>query len=261
MNSRTGQARGARRAGGISMPIIGAIIVLLCFVAVQSISRPATASDPALDEAIRAFILKNPEVIIESLEQYQNRQRAEMEQQAALAVEANREALENDPLSPVGGNPDGDVVIVEFFDYQCGYCKRVLPTVREALENDPGIRYIFKEFPVLGDTSVMASRAALAVWLVEPELYAPYHFDLMSARGSLTEDRILDMAAELGADRQAVAEKMNSADVMAMLESNLQLAQSINVRGTPAFVIDGKLVPGAIDLETMQGLVAAARQG
>lgn len=262
MNPQIGAARGEAEGGSkiLCWRMLGAL-VLLAVIAWPGLSRPGSASDPALEQAIRSFILENPEVIIESLERYQTRQRAEMEQQAALAVEANRAALEMDPLSPVAGNPKGDVTVVEFFDYQCGYCKRVVPSIRELLENDPGIRYVFKEFPVLGDTSVTAARAALAVWLLDRDLYAPFHFELMSARGTLTEDRILDMASKLGVDRDALAEKMNAGEVMAMLESNLQLAQSINVRGTPAFVIGGKLVPGAIDLETMQSLVASAREG
>lgn len=238
--------------------LLTASVLTACLIAMP---HPASAADPALEEAIRDYLLNNPEVIIESLEKYQADQRAEQHERAALAVEENREALESDPRSPVAGNPDGDVVVVEFFDYQCGYCKRVVPSIRQVLEEDPNIRYVFKEFPVLGETSLMASRAATAVWLLNNEHYTPFHFELMTARGSLTEDRILDLAAKVGADREAVAEKMEDPEVAEILEENLQLAQAISVRGTPAFVIGGRLVPGAIDLETMQNLISSARSG
>lgn len=234
---------------------------LMLVVGLFAVPHSVSASDPALDQAIKTYILEHPEVIIQSLEKYQAEQVAAREERAALAVQEQRSALEADPLSPVTGNPDGDVVIVEFFDYQCGYCKRVLPVIQQVLDEDPNVRYVFKEFPVLGEASVMASRAALAVWMLDQEKYTPYHFELMKARGTLTQDRVLDIAASVGADRDAVAEKMASTEIMAILERNLQLGQSINVRGTPAFVIGGTLVPGAIDLETMQGMIASARSG
>jgi protein-disulfide isomerase len=238
-----------------------------CFAAVLAAAAlvftlsPARAADPALDESIRAYILEHPEVIVEALQKYEQRQRAEENERASMAVQAHLAELELDALSPVGGNPNGDVVVVEFFDYRCGFCKRVLPSIRKVLEEDPGVKYVFKEFPVLGEESKTASKAALAVWLLNRDQYVPYHVKLMTARGSLTQDKVLDLAAEVGADRDAVKKKMGQPEIQAMLDKNLQLAQSINVRGTPAFIIGGQFVPGAIDLQTLQSLIAGARSG
>jgi protein-disulfide isomerase len=159
----------------------------------------------------------------------------------------------------VAGNPKGDVTVVEFFDYRCTFCKRVLPAVRRLLRDDPRIRYVFKEFPILTPQSRIAARAALAAWRVAPETYFGFHVDLMSARGALGEAVILRLAANAGLDTQRLKREMQSPEIEAVLRRNAEIAQRLGIQGTPAFIIGERLVPGAIDLAQLQSLVAEAR--
>ncbi len=160
----------------------------------------------------------------------------------------------------MAGNAEGDITIVEFFDYRCGYCKRVFPAIQELIETDGNIRYVFKEFPILGPDSMVAARAAQAVWFIDPDRYLDFHAALMGARGGLSEDRVLDIAAKAGLDRDAVKKGMDDPRVAEALADNLGLGRVLGVNGTPAFVIGGELVPGAIDLDAMKERVAEARR-
>ncbi len=214
----------------------------------------------AFEALIREYILEHPEVVVESVQRWQERQKAESDQRAKAAVAENRDLLENNPNAPVAGNPKGDVTIVEFFDYRCGYCKRVFPAIQEMLKTDGDIRYVFKEFPILGPDSMIASQAAQAVWFIAPDRYLDFHSALMGARGELNENRVLDIAAKVGLDRDKVKAGMDDPRVAETLANNLALGRALGVNGTPAFVIGGQLVPGAIDLDTMKELVAEIRQ-
>ncbi|MGF1641559.1 MAG: DsbA family protein [Rhodospirillales bacterium] len=219
------------------------------------------AQKQRFDALVRQYILDHPEVIVESLQAYQTRQRAAEQRDAQAALVAMKGELENDPRMPIAGNPAGDVTVVEFFDYRCTYCKRVLPAIQELIESDGNIRYVFVEFPVLGPESVTAARAALAVWNLRPETYFAFHTALLEARGSLSEDRVLQIATGLGLDAAQLRTAMADPKIDEALERNYALGRRINVTGTPAFVIGGKLVPGAIDLAAMKQLVSAARDG
>lgn len=214
----------------------------------------------AVEALIREYILDHPEVVVESIQRWQERQKAESEQRAKAALAEHRDLLENNPHVPVAGNVNGDVTIVEFFDYRCGYCKRVFPAIQELIETDGNIRYVFKEFPILGPDSMIASRAAQAVWFSAPDRYLEFHAALMGARGALNENRVLDIAADIGLDREEVKKGMDDPRVAEVLANNLDLGRTLGVNGTPAFVIGGQMVPGAIDLDTMKGLITEIRQ-
>jgi len=245
--------------------------VLVLAAAPFWVSPAAAADDPpeetinindraAVEELVRRYILEHPEVIIESVQRFEKRkQEAERAHQRAILASL-RDDIENSPTSPVTGNPEGDVTVVEFFDYRCGYCKRVLPAIQELLRTDGGVRYVFKEFPILGPDSVVAARAAVAAWKIDPEKYVAFHTDLMASRGALSEQRVLDMAQRIGFDPEQLLRAMEDPAVDAELQGNIALGGRIGVRGTPAFIIGGRLVPGAIDLEQMRRLIAAARQ-
>lgn len=215
----------------------------------------------AVEALVRQYILDHPEVIIESMQNYQIRQQLAEQEAATAALAANRDEIKNDASAPVAGNPRGDVTVVEFFDYRCAYCKRVLPSVRELLESDKNIRYVFKELPILGPDSVTASRAALAAWKIAPEKYFAFHTALMEARGDLGEDQVLQIAEKVGLDRKKVKAGMAAPEVEKAIQRNLELAQKLRVQGTPAFVVGDALVPGAVDLEQLKELVASARKG
>ena len=245
---------------------IAAIFIVLTAMA-GTVVPPASASKhPVFDEAqwraiestIREFIRQNPEIILEVLQTLQERPRLSEAGQSPELVAANRDALLNDPGSPVGGNPDGDVTIVEFFDYQCPYCKRVMPKIRELLEQDPNVRFVYKEWPILGPMSEFASRAALASW--RQGKYEQFHAVLMSVKGRLTKETIFFVAREIGLDVERMKRDMNSAEVDAIYRRNFELADKLGFRGTPAFVVGDVFVPGAVDLDGLMQLVETARE-
>jgi len=227
----------------------------------SSASQAMAPEQKAVFEAlIREYILDHPDVVVESIQRWQERQKAESEERARAALAEHRDLLENSPAAPVAGNVEGDVTIVEFFDYRCGYCKRVFPAIQKLIETDGNIRYVFKEFPILGPESKVASQAAQAVWFSDPDRYLDFHAALMGTRGALNEDRVLDIADKVGLDRDTVKKGMDDPRVAETLASNLGLGRALGINGTPAFVIGGQLVPGAIDLNAMKELVAEVRK-
>ncbi len=231
-------------------------------------STPAQAEE-SLSEAqrkeiealIEDYITKNPDIIMRSLQSMQARKEQAERDHAKEAVVQLRDQLAHDPADPAVGDAAATVTIVEFFDYRCSYCKRVLPDLMKIMAEDKGVRVVFKEFPILGDESVLATRAALAVWNTWPDKYMAYHDAMMGGRGALSANKVYDYAAELGIDTDAMKVAMKDPKVDAVIQRNYELAQILQINGTPAFIIGDELAPGAIDLNAMKQLVAKARKG
>lgn len=221
----------------------------------------SAAQQERIEAVVREYILNNPEIVVESLRGYEVKHRQASEEDAKKAIAANRDALERNPTSPVAGNPQGDVTIVEFFDYRCGYCKKALPAVQELLKTDKNVRMVFKEFPILGPDSVIAARTALAVWKIAPAKYLPFHLALMESRGELSEGRVLEIAKKVGLDPEKLEAAKADPEIDAAIERNHELARTLQINGTPAFVAGGRLVPGALDATTLREMVGTARAG
>jgi protein-disulfide isomerase len=240
-------------------------LVALFLAATVSLANAADPLSPAQKDAVREivreYLMENPEVLIEALRAYEARMAEDQQKQQQAVLAQRKDQLERDPTSPVAGAPDGDVTLVEFSDYRCGYCKKVFPAVHDLLKADGKIRFVIKELPILGPESVVAARAALAVWRSAPAKYIAFHTALMTARGNLDEPRILEIAAEVGIDSKALMTAMRDPEIAAILGKNRELAQALNINGTPAFVIGGRLIPGAVEADTLRQLVAAARKG
>ncbi|MEX1108403.1 MAG: DsbA family protein, partial [Dongiaceae bacterium] len=163
-------------------------------------------------------------------------------------------------LSPVAGNPGGDVTMVEFFDYNCPYCKRVAPDIATLLEADGNIRFVYKEWPILSEESEIAARAALAAHQQSEDAYVRLHDAMMAHRGKLDRDTVMALAATQGLNMERLEDDMEGDQVTAEIEHVRRLADQIGIDGTPAFLIGEQVVPGAIDIEEMKRLVAAARE-
>jgi protein-disulfide isomerase len=221
------------------------------------------AAEPELpvhqvEKIVRDYLLREPEIIYEALQELQRRQaEAEAARQKA-AIAAHQDELLDAPDTPVGGNPDGDVTLVEFFDYRCAYCRRVVPSMRALLDEDRGLRVVFKEFPVLGEDSVRAARAALASQ--SQDGYVPFHFALMAA-DDLSIEGIRAAAAAVGLDPDRLEADMSSPEITAAIEANYELANQLGIEGTPAFVIGDQLIPGAVDKTRLDQLIRQARSG
>ena len=242
---------------------------LLAALAALTLAAPAAALDlsamsaaerEAFRAEVRAYLLENPEVLMEAIAILEQRQTEEQIEADRQKVAMNGAELFEDPDSWVGGNPEGDITIVEFMDYRCGYCRRAHPEVTALIEGDGNIRYVVKEFPILGEESVAAARFALAVRSVAGDgAYADVHDRLMTARGTMNEETFARIGEELGLDTEAILVEMGSPEIDRILAENMALARALEISGTPTFVFETDLVRGYVPLESMQGIVQAIR--
>lgn len=224
------------------------------------ISEMTEAEREAFRAEIRNYLLDNPEVLMEAIAVLEARDReAQVANDVALA-QTYADQLFDDGFSWVGGNPDGDVTIVEFLDYRCGYCKRAYDEVEALIASDGNIRFIVKEFPILGEQSTLASRFAIAVQMVEgDEAYKQVHDTLMTMRSDVTMSALVEIAQNFGLDIGTISETMETDDVSRIINENRALAQALAISGTPTFVIGDQMVRGYIPGEQMELVVAEVR--
>lgn len=210
-----------------------------------------------IEQIVREYLMQNPDVLIDALREYERRQQAEQQNQRLHALAGLDSFIESIPPEDIVGSPDGDVTIVEFFDYRCGFCHKMMEPILTAIEQDPDLRLVLVEFPILSEASRYAAQAALASR--EQGLYPEFHFALMEQRGQLNEERVMQIAQSVGLNVEQLRRDMQSPAVEETLNANFALAQQLGVNGTPAFVIGDSFVPGAIPLERLQALVEEAR--
>lgn len=213
----------------------------------------------AIEAIVRDYLVKNPDVMLEVLEAAKEKINNEAQAQRTAALAERRRDIFEDPNAPIAGNPRGDVTLVEFFDYRCPYCKQVAPAIDALLGEDKQLRVVYKEFPVLGPESVTAARAALAAR--KQGKYQPLHQALMGMKGQINEAAIFNAAKSVGVDVERLKRDMAAPEIDRMLKANSSLAEALEIRGTPAFVVGDEIVPGAVGLDTMRQLVEAARHG
>jgi protein-disulfide isomerase len=235
---------------------------LIVFCALAAVALPVQAADLSpkmrgqIEEVVKSYLLENPEIIREASAALAAREEAQKAEAVAKALAGSRDALERDPGSPVGGNPQGDVTVVEFFDYNCGYCKRVAPAVRALIEADANVRVVYKEFPILGPSSLLAAKAALAAQ--RQGKYVVFHEALFELP-EISEVTLKDLSGRLGLDHARLVKDMEAPEIAAQITRDTELARLLDINGTPGFVIGNRLVPGAIDTQTMQQIVEAER--
>ena len=220
---------------------------------------PVQAADKGEIKALVQEVLsENPQLIIQALEKYrEEQQQALVKKQRGIIGEIHKR-IEKTEKNLEYGNPQGDVTIVEFFDYQCGYCKRAFEDLIQAVDKDGNVRLIFLEFPILGPGSKTGSEGALAAH--KQGKYFAYHRALMEHKGRVSEGVVLKIAKDLGLDLDQFKQDMASEATQKELEANLQLATDLSITGTPAFIIGDAIVPGAIDTETFTQLINEARK-
>jgi protein-disulfide isomerase len=211
----------------------------------------------AIEQVIFDYLMEKPEVIIQAVEVLQAREEAAEQDRIAQAMTDKKDAIYSAPASMVLGNPDGDLTIVEFFDYQCGYCKKGLPEVMAMVESDKNVRLVLKEYPVLGAASVMASRAAIAS--IEQDKYPEFHLALMKSTGKLTAARIDEIATDVGLNVKKLHKDMDDASITSMLAGNKAVASALGVTGTPSFVIGDELYQGLMNRDQLAAVAAKVR--
>ncbi|MBA7658874.1 hypothetical protein ES703_66834 [subsurface metagenome] len=216
-----------------------------------------------IEKIVREYLLKNPEVLEEAMNELSKRQAAADAEKHQASIVKNSDAIFNSPRGVTLGNKDGDVTFVEFFDYNCGYCKRAMTDMLDLMKADPKLKVVLKEFPVLSQGSVEAAQVAVAVRMQDPtgKKYLDFHQKLLTGRGAADKARALAAAKEAGLDMAKLEKDLGSAEVKATLEENLKLADSLGMNGTPSYVIGRQVVIGAVGLEALREKISNARCG
>jgi protein-disulfide isomerase len=248
---------------------------MLRFLALAAVAAAMIMPQPALAQSfteqqkgeiqkiVREYLLANPDVLEEVSAELNKRQAVAEAAKQASAVKKHSDALFNSPRGVVLGNREGDVNFVEFFDYNCGYCKRAMIDMMDLMKADPKVRVVLKEFPVLGQGSVEAAQVGVAVRMQDPsgKKYLDFHQKLLNSRGQIDKAKAVAAAKESGLDMQRLEKDMASAEIKATLEENFKMAEDMGLNGTPSYVIGQQVVVGAVGLPSLQEKIAIARCG
>jgi protein-disulfide isomerase len=211
----------------------------------------------SVEQVIESYIRSHPEMIQQTLQALAAKRQEKEQANVKEVIVAHQSELLQDPASPVSGDAAGDVTVIEFFDYRCGFCRQVAGSVTQLQKDDTRVRIIYKDLPVLGDVSVQAAKAALASQA--QGRHQAFHEALLAAKGVLSKAHVLQIAREVGLDAKRLETDMEKPEWLAIIERNRELANDLRVTGTPTFVVGNELVPGAVDLPALKALVARAR--
>ena len=251
------------------MPSFRLLVSTLFALAVCALPGAASAqsfSDSQrgdIEVIVRNYLIAHPEVVEEAMNELNKRQAAAEAEKHEASVASNADAIFNSPRGVVLGNKDGDVTFVEFFDYNCGYCKRAMADMLDLLKNDSKLKVVLKEFPVLSEGSVEAAKVAVAVRMEDPsgKKYLDFHQKLLGGRGPADKARAMAAAKDAGLDTAKLEKDMASPEVKATIEENFKLAEAMGMNGTPSYVIGKQVVIGAVGLDGLKEKIAIARCG
>ena len=213
----------------------------------------ANKQKKAIENIVRDYILKNPELIREASQLLQLKEAKAKEEQIVANIKKFENEIYFDPNTPTNGNEKAEVSIVAFFDYNCGYCKSSLPTLKKLVAEDSSIRVVYKEYPIMGISSQLAAKAALAA--DRQGKYVEFHEALVSSE-EITESSIKKIAATIGLNYDKLQIDMNDARTNEYLSNNYGLATALNIQGTPAYIIGTQFIPGAVDFESLKKIIA-----
>jgi len=216
-----------------------------------------------IEGIIKNYLVTHPEVLEEAMNELSKRQAAADQAKHEAMITQNADAIFNSPRGVTLGNKDGDVTFVEFFDYNCGYCKRAMADMLDLMKNDPKLKVVLKEFPVLSDGSVDAAKVAVAVRMQDPtgQKYLDFHQKLLGGRGAADKARAMQAAKEAGLDTARIEKDIASPEVRSTIEENFKLAEAMGMNGTPSYVIGKQIVVGAVGLDGLKEKIGIARCG
>lgn len=223
----------------------------------QSTDTFTRAEKAEISKLVRQYIKRNPEIILEALEDIQEQEKIQKEKEQRTQLKLNEKFIERDIDDPILGNPDGKIIITEFFDYQCGYCKRMLKILLDISKAHNDVKIVLKEYPILGPVSTLAAQVALAA--KKQNQYAEMHAALMQLKGRLSEKAIFQIAKELGLDTEQLQEDMMDPKILNHLTRTRELGKQLMIRGTPAFIINNTISPGALTEHQLLKLITQAR--
>ena len=247
------------------LPPIAAAAVAITVLAAAEPAQAQKFTDEQRQEIgtiVRDYLMKNPEVLQEVIGELEKRQAVAEADKHMAAISTHKEALFNSKRQVNLGNPQGDVTLVEFFDYNCGYCKRALADMLELLKSDQKLRFVLKEFPVLGPGSVEAAQVAVAVNMQDRtgKKYLEFHQKLLGGRGQIDKAKALAAAKEVGLDMARIEKDLQSGEVKATLEESVKLAEALGISGTPSYVVGQSVIPGAVGVAALKQQIEAARR-
>ena len=214
-----------------------------------------------VEAIIKNYLIAHPEIIRDAINELQRREDAAVAEQQTKAITANKELLFDSSREIVFGNPKGDVTLVEFFDYNCTYCRRAQADMKQLIANDKNLRIVMKEFPVLGDGSVEAAQVGVAVHIVEPDKYSEFHDAMLGERGQVNGERALAVAEGIGLDRVKIQQTMKAGEVKATIGEVYELASKLALTGTPSYVTAKEVIVGAVGYDTLKEKIGQARCG
>jgi protein-disulfide isomerase len=244
-----------------------AFVSAACLLIGSVIAASAQSFSPEqrkeIEEVVRSYLLRNPDVLQDVMLELEKRQSAAEAEKAKAAVKGNAALLFNSPRHVAVGNPKGDITLIEFFDYNCGFCKRALADLLDLMKGDPKLRVVLKEFPVLGEGSVDAARVAIAANMQDKsgKKYFDFHQKLLASRGPVDKARALAVAKEAGFDVARIERDMASDEVRATIAESMKLAEALGLNGTPSYVIGDDVVVGAVGHDALKQKVSWARCG
>jgi len=226
--------------------------------------QPATAFDPGnkaeLEKFIHDYVVSHPEVLLEAQEALQAKQQAAQRDHDKKIIDANSKEIFSDAGDLVVGNPEGDVTVVELFDYNCPYCKHAAQDMKALTAGDAGVRFVLKEFPILGQDSIAASRVSIAFQMVAPDKFKQFHNALMSSRTRASGDVAFEIAAKLGVSKETIKEKLGDPAIDAKIRKTYTLANELNLTGTPSYIVGDEAMAGAVGAPALEQKVANMRK-
>ncbi len=249
----------------MSNRILTLLVVVLAIVATSAVtmvvgkSGEGAINKEEVEKVIATFLTDNPEVIVEAFSEAQRRQEAKAAEDSEKTIKERSDELVNDATTPQSGSKDANVNIVMFSDYNCGFCKRVMPDVARILEENDDVRFIHKDMPILGERSVVNAKAAVAAYYLNPDKWLAFHTEML-LRTPRNDDQLFALAEKQGIDKEALKKEMESAKVQERLQKNIMLGQAVGVRGTPAFIINGEFIRGAVGYDQLNAIVKNSRE-
>ena len=246
-----------------SFAAVCAVILTLAAAPSSKADEFSSSQRSEVERIVREYLIAHPEVLQEAMNELDKRQTVAQAEKHKAAIKQYSDALFSSPRQVVLGNPNGNVTFVEFFDYNCGYCKRAMDDMLTLLKDDPKLKVVLKEFPVLGPGSVEAAQVAVAVHMQDKtgKKYLEFHQKLLGGRGEANKARALAVAKDIGLDMARLDKDLASPEVKATLQESFKLAEALGLNGTPSYVIGDNVVVGAVGLEALKEKVNTSRCG
>jgi protein-disulfide isomerase len=244
----------------LAIPMAAAMLLALPAAAPAQTFTPDQQHQ--IESIVKDYLIAHPEVLQDAMAALDKRQKDADAEKARTTIKAENATIFNSPHQVVLGNPHGSVTLVEFFDYNCAFCKRALPDMLQLMKTDPNLKFVLKEFPVLGPGSIEAAHVAVAARMQDPTglKYSEFHQRLLGGRGAVDEARALAVAKEVGFDMGRIEKDMKSDEVKATIDEDMKLADALGIDGTPSYVVGDELVVGAVGFDELKKKIDALQK-